>query len=363
MDLSEIPRTSKAKNDLKAQKEKAQFELGNLLFLNLNQPDSARYYFHQVINSNVDRELLPRAMYSLYELFNSKNNQDSLQYWGDRILEEYPDTKYARRIRGRTNKSALNEGLPDSSQIIFEKYRQINSSPEVNKGAKLRSLALANRSSEIAPYIHYQAIESYVGEAKEHQQTPDSLQPEAILRQDSLRTTGISADSTSSDSNSNDSTRISIEDRLNFQGVYWDSVRILLQEFDTTFTNSSQHDKVTALREILDQPEKTAESTEMPTCENLGITLSVQPGMDEFLSTVTYPEKIADQSLSGEVTYSFVVTSDGEFESYELLSNRTSLGIEDSFESAFEESLKFAPLTAENAPPKLRCEVTFPIQQ
>lgn len=364
MDLTEIPRTSKAKKALKAQKEKAQFELGNLLFLNMNLPDSARYYFHRVIHSNVDRELRPRAMYSLYELFNTDNNQDSLQYWGDRILDEYPDTKYARRIRGKANKSAVNDEPSDSSQKILNKYRQINSSPEVHKGAKLRSLALTNRSSEIAPYIHYQAIERYVGEAKTHHQTADSLQPAAIvLLPDSLQTTGISSDSTSGDSTLSDSTRISIEDRLNFRGAYWDSVRILLQEFDTTFTNSSQHDRVTALREILDQPENSTESTEMPTCKSLDITLSVQPGMDEFLSTVTYPEEIANQTLSGEVTYSFVVNSEGEFESYELVSNRTSLGIEDSFEKAFEESLKFAPLTVENAPPKLRCEVTFPIQQ
>jgi hypothetical protein len=57
-----------------------------------------------------------------------------------------------------------------------------------------------------------------------------------------------------------------------------------------------------------------------------------------------------------------VVNSDGTVVSYQLESNRTSLGIEDAFEQAFDEKLKFMPLEGDNVPSKIRCTVRFPIK-
>jgi hypothetical protein len=109
---------------------------------------------------------------------------------------------------------------------------------------------------------------------------------------------------------------------------------------------------------MLEQPDKNAT---MPTCEELGISLSVAPSMQAFLSTVRYSKELQDTSLSGKVVYAFIVDGRGDFSSYELVSQRTSLGIEDSFEQAFEESLRFEPLNINDAPSKIRCEVAFPI--
>ncbi|HKK46902.1 MAG TPA: tetratricopeptide repeat protein [Balneolaceae bacterium] len=353
LNLDEIPKTESDRIRLKTQKANAQYQLGNLFFLNLSAPDSARRYFYRVIHEDLDHELRARSMYSLYELFNTTGRKDSLRYWGNRILKEYPKTKYARRVRSNLGESSPQTADEDSSRILLEKYRYIEHSKDPYKAAKLRKLALENRDSDLASYIYYQAIESYIRQARARQNVADSLQKKIY---------GFLSDSLKKPTVSRDSTQYISVDSLHFSHMYWDSVRIVLQEFDTTFTNSRQHQKVRKLLETLGKP-KAHTQAKLPTCEDLGASLSVSPGMQEFLSKVTYPEKLKNMSLSGKVEYSFVVSPDGNWDSYRLVSNRTSLGIEDAFEKAFKKHLHFKPLDIKNPPKKLRCKVSFPISQ
>lgn len=351
LNLDAIPKTKNARNKLLAQKTNAQYQLGNLFFLNLSSPDSARHYFYKVIHSSSDQELRARSMYSLYELFNTADSKDSLQHWGDRILKEYPDSKYSDRVRNRLGMPSPTSVNKDSSQILLEKYQKLNSSDDPNKAAKLRKLALENRSVGIAPYIYYQAIESYIKQAKAQKKLVDSL---------AIHMVDFPIDSLSKEGNISDSTYQQL-DSLNFSHPYWDSVRIALQEFDTTFTNAKQRDKVEKLIEIVGKPKKHHEDS-LPRCNDLGVSLTVSPNMQNFLSSVTYPENIKDKSLSGEIVYAFLVKPDGSWESYQLVSNKTSLGIEDALEEAFKQYLHFAPLKIKNPPEKLRCEIAFPIR-
>lgn len=348
LDIDDIPRTPEAKKELKHEKINAQYNLGNLLFFNLDSPDEARKYFYKVINNQVDQELRPRAMYSIYELFKTEENQDSLRFWQNKILQEYPDSRYARRIESSGDGSS-NDLESDSRQKLIQQFQQIESSRTENKAAKLRTLALENRSSELASHIHYRAIEMYIEQAKAFENIADSLG--WSIQDISVDTTGSSEDSSQFSSN--------FEEQFSFNSAYWDSVRSAVQEFDTTFANTQQHKRVVGLLEVLEQKES---SSEIPTCEGLGISLSLRPGMDEFLSAVTYPEEVKDMSVSGKVVYSFVVTATGEIKSFELVSQPTSLGIEEAFERAFKQSLRFVPLKLEDPPPAIRCEVSFPIE-
>lgn len=349
LDLSEIPRTAAEKDTLKLEKMKAQYELGNVLFLNLNLPDSARHYYHRVIKSEVGRELRPRAMYSLFELFSTSSRSDSVRFWAERILEEYPESRYARRVRNRLAGTPENEVEPDSLNRLIDQYQQIISSPKNDIASRLRRLALANRSSELAPYIHYKSIEIYINQAKAFAELEDSVFASPV------DTLFPAADSTAN---------VDVSMRSNppqFNGAYWDSVRQVVQEFDTTFSSAKQLHRVRKLQEMLGQTDSL--SSNLPTCEQFGITLSVKPSMEAFLSTVVYPDKLKDVSLSGEVVYLFEVNGAGKILSYELVSKKTSLGIEKSFERTFDQSLEFEPLKMEDPPPKIRCEVTFPIQE
>lgn len=334
MNLDDIPRNLQAENELKAEKVNAQYELGNLLFLNLNLPDSAAYYFREVVKNDVARKLRPRAMYSLFELYNNRENQDSLQFWGERILQEFPDSRYARRVKnelegGQQKNQSVEQ---DSTSKLRQEFQELLSLETSAKASKLRKLALENRSSELAPHIYYQSIEAYIQEAK----TLDS----------------VSTDTMQSISK--------MKGRLSFDGARWDSVRLVVEEFDTTFPEAQQHKRVAKLQELL---EKSEPPTKIATCKALGISLAVQPSMDEFLSTIVYPEELKGASISGKIIYSFVVNGAGEIKSYELVSQKTSLGIEEAFEEAFEKSLQFSPLSLEDPPARIKCEVSFPIKR
>ncbi|HET6528506.1 MAG TPA: TonB family protein, partial [Balneolaceae bacterium] len=143
-----------------------------------------------------------------------------------------------------------------------------------------------------------------------------------------------------------------------FANVYWDSARIVIDEFSTMFINAPQYPKIAKLKKIVG----LSPSYQIPTCESLGLKLKVESGMDEFLSKVEYPPGLKNKSLSGSISYSFVVNANGKIESFQLASRRTSLGIEEAFEAVFDQ-LQFRPLAVENPPAKIRCEVEFPIRK
>ncbi|PAU93325.1 hypothetical protein CK503_12965 [Aliifodinibius salipaludis] len=344
--LENIPRTDEQKNQLLIEKANAQYNLGNLLFLNLNMPDSARHYFHKVLKNDIAEELHPPAMYSLFEIFSTENNPDSLQYWGKTIRKTYPGTKYAQRVDVRLGGTFEQ----DTTTNLLDQYYHNLEDTTSQKPLKLRKLALNNRSSELAPHIFYQSIEAYIKQAKNGSGFVDSTYKRSLS--DDL-----------SDSARVDSVTISAasEQQLQFSGAAWDSVRFAIHQFDTTFPNAEQQQRVNKLKKVLE--EHRSASQEKTTCKDLGISLSVEPGMASFLSQVTYPEKLEGTSLSGKMIYSFTVTKQGEVKSYELISQKTSLGIEEAFEEAFEQHLQFAPLEADEAPDEITCRVSFPIQR
>jgi len=350
LNLEEIPRTAEQKNQLRAEKANAQYNLGNLLFLNLNRPDSARYYFHKVLKNDVARELHPPAMYSLFEIFSTDNNSDSLRYWGNMIREKYPETRYARRVEMRLNNTSEAAFEKDTTKKLLDQYYRHLEDTTTRKPLKLRKLALKNRSSDMAPHIFYQSIEAYIEQAKNSSSFVDS-------------TFKYSLSDDASDTSRSDSviSSTALEHQLQFSGAAWDSVRFAIQQFDTTFPNATQQKRVAKLRKLLE--EQQLKSEENKTCKDLRISLSVDPSMESFLSHVAYPRKLQNMSLSGNVTYSFVVTKEGKVVSYELISQNTSLGIEEAFEEAFEEHLQFAPLNAENIPEEVTCQVSFPIRR
>lgn len=348
MNLEDIPRTDKQKDQLRIDKANTQYNLGNLLFLNLNMPDSARHYFHKVLNTDVANELHPPAMYSLFEIFSTENNIDSLQYWGETIREKFPETRYARRVEVRLGNSQADDSEQDTTKELLDQYHRLEKDTTSQKPLKLKQLALANRSSDMAPHIFYQAIEAYIERAKKMSSVSDSTKKRSLPKTlpDSLRSDSV--------------TTSALEEHLQFHGAAWDSVRFAIQQFDTTFPNAEQQKRVATLKKLLGEYQSASEKA--ISCEDLGITLRVKPDMDSFLSKVSYPEKLKQTSLSGKMIYSFLVTKQGDVKSYELISQKTSLGIEAAFEEAFDEHLQFAPIADEKAPDEVRCQLSFPIQ-
>ena len=69
------------------------------------------------------------------------------------------------------------------------------------------------------------------------------------------------------------------------------------------------------------------ETQDYPSCEEAGITMNLQEGMDAFMNSLAFPEWTEDVSLRGELEYLFVIEPDGEIQSYEQLSRMDRSGI------------------------------------
>src|SRR5699024_3741106 len=214
--------------------------------------------------------------------------------------------------------------------------RQLLYSRLLNNSSILRELSLNSRSSDLSPRIFYEAIKEYIHRARKLSgmnhfivaAIADSTQNEFIFS-------------------------LLGAEKGHFSSAYWDSVYITMDEFDEFFTNADQSPKVAKLRELL----QYRSDNQAATCQNLGVKLKVKPGMKAFLRTVEFPERIENSTIRGSVSYAFTVRPNGEMVSYTLLSNRTSLGIEDALEAAFDE-LSFNPVPVKN---QITCQVDFKI--
>ncbi|MDZ7690722.1 MAG: energy transducer TonB [Balneolaceae bacterium] len=209
-------------------------------------------------------------------------------------------------------------------------------------------MALANRNTSAAPMVHFEAIRQYIKLARKHE----------IIDMKSIITDSLAADSTVTDS-----TAIEME----FRGAYWDSVRTILNEHQEQFSGNPIRKKVDKLSEELgpikeNQPQQQ-QSNSIGTCRERGIKPEISQGMDSFLETVNYPEQLKGTNLAGSVEYEIRISSSGQVQGYELVSQKTNLGIEDAFEEAIQNHLAFAPLDLDESTPVLRCRISFPISK
>lgn len=80
---------------------KTKFELGGLFFLELPVPDSALYWFDQVVTQYPQSEFAPRALYTIAEIYRTIKEQP--QYIRDSlhslIISSYPTSPYAQESR------------------------------------------------------------------------------------------------------------------------------------------------------------------------------------------------------------------------------------------------------------------------
>lgn len=335
IDLSDIPMTPQAASDLRNRRLRLQYQVGNLFFLTLNQPDSAKYYFQQVVRNSADAPVKPKALYSLYRLYEAERKSDSLAFYRKWILQEYPLSVYASRVSDLSGYRPLPS---DSIAVLRQKVHQLladslYASPRADRAEQLRKLAMRHRSSPLAPAVFHAAIKEYIRLAK-------------VSSSDTART--------------HEGATPGIGDRTagRYRGKYWDRVRDLNRQFLRLFPKAPEAVQVQQWMQTL--AEDTGTNL---TCREANITPRVQPDMDTFMEAVRLPGNIRDLRLSGTITYRLIINPEGGVESYKLLSKPSGLGIEQAYEHAIKKRLKFEPVIVNNQPVTISCRVAFPIKQ
>ncbi|WP_457652097.1 type IX secretion system periplasmic lipoprotein PorW/SprE [Rhodocaloribacter sp.] len=115
IDLSGIPRDSLSQARMRAQRAMARYELANVLFLAIGRPDSAAVWYRKVIEEDGDEPVAQRAYYALAEVQRALGDTESAQRLYQQVLEAYPDSDFAERVREHLGleKSAASP-VPDS---------------------------------------------------------------------------------------------------------------------------------------------------------------------------------------------------------------------------------------------------------
>ncbi|MFO7314075.1 tetratricopeptide repeat protein [Rhodothermus marinus] len=99
VDVSDVPRDSVRQAQMRAERARLRYELGNVLFLSMQRPDSAAYWYRLVILEDADQPVAPRAYYALAEVQRALGDTAAASALLKTLLERYPDTPLASRVR------------------------------------------------------------------------------------------------------------------------------------------------------------------------------------------------------------------------------------------------------------------------
>lgn len=152
VDVSAVPRTPEARRTLAAERAVARYEMGNVLFLALGEPESAADWYRLVIEEDADDPAAPRAYYALAEVERALGHDDRADALLAELRERYPDTPLARPAAERLGLD-LPEPEPDEAArdeaayaAAFEAWQQRR------YGRALRGMmALTESTSSVAP--------------------------------------------------------------------------------------------------------------------------------------------------------------------------------------------------------------------
>jgi tetratricopeptide (TPR) repeat protein len=400
LDLSEIPTTPAAQDSMVKRLENRYYLLANVFFLSLNLPDSAQVYYQRIASNDLSPEFIPGSLYSLSEIELLEGDEEQALKWARRLVDEYPNTEFARRISERMNLE-INRNSDVNERFVEDIYVGLQDSgltDPAEKAKELHRLAQSGSLPSQKPMLLYEAAREYIKAAR--QSVPDSVdrvqqwfeqqeswsqrQKEFTQLKDSasvvLNDTTLSESERTYWRNIADSTLAEprFQELFPFEGTYWDSTRSVLTTIEDRYASSSVMPRVRVLRQTLEPPAARTEPQEQPSdstdtnsgtpqgseqatdnvlsCSEGYPNLAIQGGIDQFSESIEYPEWAVSSNMRGELVYRLFIAPDGEVTDYVQESRMDRSGIPQAFEQAIEEQLRFEPTGEETV---IRCNYSF----
>ncbi len=405
IDLSNIPFSDEEKKEVRMEIEGFQYQLGNLFFLSLDQPDSAEVYFKKVIESNFNTEYAGMSLYSLAEIALLNDRMDQANIYYEQLNEIKPNSLFTNRLSDRLGRNTTDESVEEEVSIneqlnnFLEETDSTGESSAVKKAENIRMLAERTDDPVLRSQILYQSAREYMRIARVQisdervieqwfERKQQLNEQEALFN--SLRDSAnvMLNDSTLTEEQIqrwraiSDSTFIAptLVDEFPFKGAYWDSTRSLLTAVVSRSSNSITGTSANRLLESIKAPETANRDTtiladsmntenvipdlqdqndpEAIRCEDAGLVLDVEGGLSGFMSRVQFPDWTQNLSMRGEVAYIFVVNNNGQIEEFTQISGMDRSGIPQSIEANLTEEFQFLPVDSDE---NITCKYVFPI--
>lgn len=395
IDTSDIPFSEEAKTQMQSEIEALNYRLGNVFFLSLDMPDSAKVYYQKVIDSGYDEDLITKSIYSIAEVELLNNNPDQARQWYQKLRERDSAANFSNRLAERLDieqgeQSDQPAAQPQPEYVFF-------ASDSATASNELVMLSDSTSNENIRPYLLLDKAKNYMQEAKNQPGFDESIRQwyereEAFKSQkDELQALKDSAQVILSDTSLTeeqlqhwqqiaDSTlsEPDFSDVFPFEGAYWDSSRTVLSQIENQYSSSKIMPQVQILQQTLAKPSADSaladssfdeafeqafdgldgeELSEYQRCSDLGMNVNVDGGIDSFMNSLSYPSWTNDVSIRGELEYLFTIAPDGTIQSYEQISKMDRSGIPQAVEAGIENSLRFTPPEEEET---VQCTVIFP---
>lgn len=289
IDLSAIPTDSASKSKMIKDLSNALYEIGNVFFLTLNQPDSARVYYKKILNNYSEQPIALQALYSLSELEYSQGHTIDASQLARRLVEMDSKNRFAHKIIEKYNwveYAQVNDTVSPKSSNGYETYLEIKNDERdnnrINKAEKLRHFALnlSDAENELKGLSLLSAVHLYIESAKEepeftenylswltHSQNVEIEKKELASLKDSakviLADTTLTPDLRAYWQSIRDSSKTDISHTFfPYSGAKWDSVRVILTQITTRLNKFSDKKKALLLLDEFKIPKELIPSND-----------------------------------------------------------------------------------------------------
>jgi len=135
--------------------------LGNALFLNIGQPDSALTWYERVLVEAANHPVYERAVYARAEALEAAGQPNAADGQYESLIRANPDSPFAARARARLGRPV--SPSPDSTKQAFEAYKEARSLVEQAGLEGLTEVARTYRTDAIvAPRALWSMGQAYL---------------------------------------------------------------------------------------------------------------------------------------------------------------------------------------------------------
>lgn len=391
VDISDIPFTGEERAESKEQIASTYYEIGNVFFLTLNIPDSAKNRYHKVLERFPDSKLAPQALYSLSETYRSVDDSVKAREIADDLVEKYPRSNFAQRIAERHGivlDYDPGETVLTRQDSLNQKYRELvddldNGNVREN-AEKLKNFAHAYRDSDKASQALFRAATDYLTLARKdssYQKRFDEInrinkrwelkQLEFNeLKQTSyemLEDTTLTGEEYQQWRSLSDSTLAppDLSDYFLYEGAYWDSARVVLADISENFPGFSAIRRVERLREEIREPDKAIAGNlgeGLFSCDQLDARPEMTGEIQQFLTDSGVQEQVNSMMISMTLTLTITFDETGEPVEVRPAEEAEHQGLIENLIEALHSNVSFSSPTVNGEPVKAVCEIHIPVE-
>lgn len=128
---------------------RAKFELGAILFLELQLPDSALRWYHEVVKEYPSSSVVPRTLYAMAEIYRSKNDSGRVDSLYRALIAQHAKSEYAVQAMKLLGMKSDND-LQDSALVHYEAAERLLL--ERKNGESIKALKEVMRAYPSSPF-------------------------------------------------------------------------------------------------------------------------------------------------------------------------------------------------------------------